>query len=340
MNKKKLIPIILLCVFLIICIFLGSGVREYSLHTDSVMDTYADITVITDKNGEEIVKKISEILEEYDKKLSHTEEGSEVSQLNNSYSEEVSEDTYEIIEKCGDFFEDTGGSFDITVGAVCELWSRAFESGVLPSANEISDGLETVGYASLELDSENKRTAITKTGQKINLGAVAKGYAEDKVREYVDEMDVDGVLVNFGGSVWVKGKNKNGEPWRVGVRDPKSEADILLSLSLSDKFIITSGSYIRFCDIDEVRYHHIIDAKTGYPVQNKLTGVTIVTDSGFVGDALSTSCFLLGLDEGRKLAEKYDAEAVFVTNDNKVYYSRGLEKALKKLSSDYEYIPF
>lgn len=339
MNKKRLGAIILLFACLIIyLVCTSSGNKEYSLHIDAVMDTYADITLITDKNGDKLADNAAQILYDLENKFSHTKKESEISRLNNSHSEEVSEDTYEIIKKSGEITDASKGHFDITVGAVSEEWSKTFENGILPDDNKLSTELESVGYGTIKL--ENGRVNITKDGQKINLGAIAKGYAADKIKAYLDENDVENALVNFGGNIWVKGRNKKGELWNVGVRNPKSETDILLSLRVSDKFVITSGNYIRFRDIDSVRYHHIIDAKTGYPTQNNLTGVTVVSDSGFFGDALSTSCFLLGFEEGRKLAESYNVQIIFVTEDNKVYYSSSLEESVKKLSDEYEYIPF
>lgn len=218
-----------------------------------------------------------------------------------------------------------------------ELWNDTFKTGILPESEKIKSELENVGYHNLTLEDN-----VVKFDKdlKINLGSVVKGYTTDKIKEHLEKEKVENALINFGGNIYVKGKNKNGKLWNIGVQDPLNNSEVLLSLKLSDKFVITSGNYIRYMDIDSLRYHHIIDAKTGYPVQNELNSVTIISDSGFLGDALSTSCYLVGVENSKMLLEKYDATAVFATKDNKIYYSKELENSLQKISQNYEYISF
>ena len=337
MNRKKFYLIFFVIIALIVFSISAKQQREYSTHIEGVMDTTADITVITKNDGTKIIGEISELINRYDKMLSHTDRESEIYKLNCSKEEKVSDETYEIINKCGELFDDTCHAYDITVGTISELWNDAFKTGILPDHHTIEKKLESVGYDNLRLGDN-----VVKFDKdlKINLGSVAKGYTTDKIKEYLEQEKVKDALINFGGNIYAKGKNRNGELWNIGVQDPLNNDELLLSLKISDKFVITSGNYIRYADINQKRYHHIIDANTGYPVDNELNSVTIISDSGFCGDALSTSCFLIGFEASKTLLERYDVLAVFATKDNKIFYSRELENSMQKISENYEYIPF
>ena len=340
MNRKTFYLITFAVVALMFFSITTKRQREFSAHIEGVMDTSIDLTLITHTDGEIVIDEISQMLNEYDKKFSHTDSKSEIYIPHNLENISLSDETYEIIKNCEEFYNDTDGSFDITVGMLSNLWNETFKTGILPDEQIIVDCLETVGYDSLVFNDTEKSIKITKYLQNINLGAVVKGYTADKIKEILEINKVENALINLGGNIYAKGKNKNGDLWNIGVCDPENNDEILLSLRLLDKFIITSGNYIRYKDIDSVRYHHIIDAKTGYPVFNELNSVTIIADSGFIGDALSTACFLVGFEESKQLLEKYGVLAVFATNDNKIYYSKELEKLIHKVSENYEYIAF
>ena len=341
MNRRA---VFFLIAFLIMLLMLISNYfnrqMEYTAHIEGVMDTSVDLALITDNDGEKIINEISNLINDFDKRFSHTDSHSEIYKLNNTQEEKLSGEAYELIKGCEEFYNDTDGSFDITVGMLSNLWNETFRTGILPDKQIIADSLKTVGYNSLIFDDSEKSIKITKDFQNINLGAVVKGYTADKIKDILETNKVENALINLGGNIYAKGKNKNGDLWNIGVCDPKNNEEVLLSLRLSDKFIITSGNYIRYKDFDSVRYHHIVDAKTGYPVFNELNSVTIIADSGFIGDALSTACFLMGFEESKQLLEKYGVLAVFATNDNKIYYSKELENSIHKISENYEYIAF
>ena len=311
---------------------------EYTTHITGVMDTSSDITVITKADGTKIINDISDLVYMYDEIFSNTNVNSDIYKLNNSIDAEISTEAYDIIQKCGDFYEDTDGCFDITVGAVAELWNETFKTNKLPDFETLRSSMDTVSYESLKFTDEE--VEITKKNQKIILGSVVKGYLADRIKEYLDDYKVNDALINLGGNIYAKGKNRSNNWWNIGIQDPVNENEQLMTVKVNDKFVVTSGNYIRCVDIDSVRYHHIIDAKTGYPVQNELNSVTIIADNGFIADALSTSCFILGYEKSKELLEKYGVYAVFATNENKVFYSGEIEKSVKKISKNYEYIPF
>ena len=311
---------------------------EYTTHITGVMDTTSDITVITKADGTKIINDISDLLYKYDEMFSHTNVNSDIYKLNNSIDTDISSETYDIIQKCKEFYDDTNGSFDITVGAVAEVWNETFKTNKLPDFELLKSLVDTVSYENLNFTDE--KVKITEPNQKIILGSVVKGYSADKIKDYLNESKADDALINLGGNIYAKGKNKNNNLWNIGIQDPVDENELLLLIKVKDKFVVTSGNYIRYADIDSVRYHHIIDAKTGFPVQNELNSVTIISDSGFVADALSTSCFIMGFEESKSLLEKYGVFAVFATKDNKVFYSEKIENSIEKINKNYEYIPF
>ncbi len=311
---------------------------EYTTHITGVMDTTSDITVITKADGTKIINDISDLLYKYDEMFSHTNVSSDIYKLNNSIDTDISPETYDIIQKCKDFYDDTNGSFDITVGAVAEVWNETFKTNKLPDFELLKSLVDTVSYENLNFTDE--KVKITEPNQKIILGSVVKGYLADKIKDYLNTSKVDDALINLGGNIYARGRNKNNNLWNIGIADPVDENELLMILRIKDHFVVTSGNYIRYADIDSVRYHHIIDAKTGFPVQNELNSVTIISDSGFIADALSTSCFILGVDESKRLLEKYGVYAVFATKDNKVFYSEKIENSIEKINNNYEYIPF
>ncbi|MDY3929060.1 MAG: FAD:protein FMN transferase [Clostridia bacterium] len=314
---------------------LNSG--EYTISMDGVFDTTVSIKVIGNQKSKKYLEECAEKIRYYDSTLSETNIGSDLYKLNLNKESEITDDILEMVIQSGKYYKDTDGRFDITVGTVSQLWNNALKSGKKPENNEIMRYMPSVGYSSLQIDGKHIR--ITKNNQKITLGAVAKGYIADRLAEYLKSHDIEGTMINLGGNIYVYGTKKGGKPWKIGIRDPQDENGMTGTLTLENKFIITSGDYERFAIIDGKRYHHIIDAKTGYPAQNELHSVTIVSDKGFDGDALSTACFLMGLDEGKKLTVKYGVEAVFVCDDE-IYYSETLESCFTDRNDAYKYIPY
>ena len=195
----------------------------------------------------------------------------------------------------------------------------------MPEASELDALLKDVGYQKVTLDG-NKVTLAKDTT--LDLGAVGKGIGCDVISEFLkDQKEVEGMILNLGGSsVFAYGQKPDDSPWKVAVTDPRdTEGEYLGAITIEGgEFLSTSGDYEKYFMEDGKRYHHILDPKTGYPVQNGLTSVTIVCDQGYLADGLSTACFVLGMDAAKPLLEKYDAEAVFVDEDKNVYVTSGL----------------
>ena len=303
----------------------AADVEKYT-NADFAMDTVVSETLYT--SGADINTQIGEKLREMETTLlSWTEENSQISQLNNADGKtmEVSDDLAADLEKIRQLSQDSNGAFDPTLGKIIRLWDIAGENPHVPDQSEIDTLLPEVGYEKIQVDGNN---VTLLDGCTLDLGAVGKGMGCDLIMDYLrSQPDVSGMILNLGGSsVMTYGEKPDGSPWKVALTDPRdTEGDYLGAITLdANQFLSTSGDYEKYFIEDGIRYHHILDPKTGYPVQNGLTSVTIVCDQGYLADGLSTACFVLGMDAAKPLLEKYDAEAVFVDEDKNVYVTSGL----------------
>ena len=240
------------------------------------------------------------------------------------------------LEKIRQLSQDSDGAFDPTLGKIIRLWNIDGENPHVPDQSEIDTLLPEVGYEKIQVDGNN---VTLLDGCTLDLGAVGKGMGCDQIMDYLQtQPDVFGMILNLGGSsVMTYGEKPDGSPWKVALTDPRdTEGDYLGAITLdANQFLSTSGDYEKYFIEDGIRYHHILDPKTGYPVQNGLTSVTIVCDQGYLADGLSTACFVLGMDAAKTLLEKYGAEAVFVDEDKNVYVTSGLMDKFELMKDGY-----
>ena len=243
----------------------------------------------------------------------------------------LSPELAETLEKCMDVWRQSEGAFDVTLGSVVQLWDidgwaagereEVFE---LPEDELLRDALKHCGSEKLQL---NGTQLVMQEEMQLDLGAVGKGIALDGILAYLQEQEeITGAIISVGGSVLTYGEKPDGSCWKVGIVNPADTAENIGVLSLEGQWCVsTSGDYERYVEKDGIRYHHIIDPSTGYPADSGVAGVTILTKDGFLSDALSTACFILGKDEGMKLAESYGAEALFVEKDGSVSMTKGMK---------------
>jgi thiamine biosynthesis lipoprotein len=207
----------------------------------------------------------------------------------------------------------------------------------VPPNNEIASVLKLIDYRKIELDAKNLEVRLAMAGMRLDLGAIAKGYSADEVSKILAKHKVKAAVVDLGGNVLVYGKKKDGSAWRVGVQDPRSDrGDYLGLVTGTTMTVVTSGIYERFFIEDGKRYHHILNPKTGFPVDNGLVSVSIITDKSIDADALSTSVFALGLEKGMALVKSLPGvHAIFIDDKNKVYLSPGTNKIFSLSNSAY-----
>jgi thiamine biosynthesis lipoprotein len=217
------------------------------------------------------------------------------------------------------------GAFDPSVGPLVKLWGIGTDHARLPEPREIAAAKSRVGWKDIVLDEAKGTVFLRRKGMALDLGSTSKGYAADEVAKLIRAARVKGAVIDLGGNVLVIGSRPDGKAWRIGLQDPFSaERGAYLGVaSLVDKTMVTSGVYERFFIKDGKRYHHILDTRTGYPVENGLMSVTIVTPRSFDADGFTTTIFALGRARGMRLAAEKGIDVIVVDKDRKVYMSPG-----------------
>ena len=312
---------------LLAVMMLCTGCAEKNLPKQAEVGFYLDtvITLTAYVEDRQVLKDALEECGRYERMLSRTVEGSDVWRINhaNGAPVEVSDDTMRILQCAKEISEKSGGAFDVTIAPVSTMWNFTREPHELPDAEAIARAAELVDYTRMQLDGN---TVTLPEGMMIDLGGIAKGYIADQVKEYLKGRGVQYAILSFGGNIVAIGKEKpDGTPWKVGIQDidkPTGE-HMLVSLNRGGS-TVTSGIYERGFTLDGVRYHHLLSAETGWPVQNELASVTIFSESSMEGDALSTTAYVLGTEKGMELIESLEGiEAVFIARDRTVTYTSG-----------------
>lgn len=237
----------------------------------------------------------------------------------------VSELLYKILEKGLYYSEVSEGNFDITIEPESSLWDFTAEKPEVPKRNQIKTAAKLVDYHNAEL--KDKKLVLKVAGMGIELGAIAKGFIADNLKEYLESNGVTSGTVNLGGNVLCIGRRTDGEPFHIGIQQPFADRnEIITAINADGVSVVSSGIYERYFIQDEKIYHHILNPSTGYPYDNGLVAVTIVSEKSVDGDALSTTCFALGLDKGMELVDSLDnVYALFITEDEKLHYSKGFK---------------
>jgi len=284
------------------------------------------------EKAEEIFDGYFALAEYYEKLFSRTYEGSDVWNINHAQglSATVDPETVSLLKTALYYAELTDGAVDPTIAPLSDLWNFSENNAEnnshrIPPAQDIAAALSHVDYHAIELDENACTVTLTDPDAAIDLGFIAKGYIADQMKQYLIAQGVKSAVIDLGGNILTLGSRPDGSAFRVGVH---GETKPLAVLPVTDCSLVSSGNYERYFELDGVIYHHILDAKTGYPVQNTLYQVTILSDSSLEGDALSTTCYVLGLDAGMELINSIpDVEAIFVTKDDyELHYSEGMDE--------------
>lgn len=228
------------------------------------------------------------------------------------------------------YSEETNEAFNMTIGAVTQLWRIGFDDARKPEQSEIDNALQHIDYKKVEFNDKDKTVYLQEKGMIIDLGAIAKGYIADEAVKVLKDNGVTAAIVDLGGNVFVLGHSPRGndEPWTIGIQDPnQARGTVVGTIKESNKTVVTSGIYERYLEVDGKKYHHLFDSRTGYPFDNDIAGISIVTNKSIDGDALSTSAYAMGTKAGLEFVEGLGdgTEAIFVTKDDKVYLTKGLE---------------
>lgn len=295
------------------------------------LGTLNTIQLFDDVPGD-VLDRAERRVQDLDNRLSAFKPDSEISLLNAASGVKpvsIGDDTLELLRAGKRFSAMTGGAFSMTTRPLSALWSINARCGSVPSRVEVEQALRLVSDEDLILDERDHTAMLNRPGQAVDLGGIAKGYAADEVKRILTEGGVQNAIVNLGGTVAVLGDSR-----MVGIQHPDRATGISMGrLSLSDRSIVTSGDYERYFEVGGVRYHHIVDPKTGYPASAGLRSVTVVGKNATVLDALSTAIFVMGAEDGVRLAGRLEAGTVLVTTELDVYCSDALRGVFSLLTA-------
>lgn len=310
----------------------------------TAMGTLVTETIYT--VGENPASSVLELLNRTeDRYLSWREEESDIGKVNLQAGQgaaAVDGRTMEYLEETLQLSRDSGGAFDPTMGQLTSLWDVEAENPRVPGRKKIRQCLKESGYEKIHLSNSGTPQVELEEGVSIDLGAVGKGIGCDEAAELLrEDSQVQGAVAAVGGSVLTLGSKPDGSPWSVAVRDPRGGADELLGVIKleGEAYVSTSGDYEKYFIQEGKRYHHILDPFTGYPADSGLISVTVLGKDGLISDGLSTACFVLGMEKGADLLEKYQAEGIFVDEEKQVYVTKGLMENFELSASGYVVFP-
>lgn len=343
MNLKKSIV-----AFLVLILFSLSGCagvkgekkKEEPINKSFfAMGTYIELSIFYDNKseGEKILNEGEKRFKEIENNMSVNINNSEISSLNLKGHGVVTEDTYYVIKTSLKYAKASKGSFDITVQPLVSLWGIGTDKARVPESDEIKKAISYINYNKIKLNDE-KREIFLDRGQAVDFGAIAKGYAADELKKIFLKNGVKCGFINLGGNVMTIGSKLDNSDWKVGIQNPFGKRDDQFGIiKISDKSIVTSGNYERYFEKDGVRYHHILDPKTGYPSNSGIVSSTIISEKGIDGDALSTTTFILGVDKALKLIESMNGiDAIFVTSDKRIYVTKGIRDNFEIINEEFK----
>lgn len=337
-NKKYVLSLLALLtlVTLSACGTKGNKINQQAYSDQQfLMGTYVKVQIFDD-GKEEVLKTAFDRVKELAAEITVDDPGSEIDKVNEQSGiapVKLSEDVYPLVKSAYEYSDEYEEGFDMTIGPITQLWHIGFDDARKPEQKEIDDALKLVNHNKVELNDKEQTIYLKEKGMKLDLGAIAKGYITDEVVKLLKANDVTTAVVDLGGNVYVLGNSpkKDREDWNVGIQDPKKARNTIVgSVSTKNKSLVTSGVYERNLTVNGETFHHLFNPKTGYPFDNQIAGVSIISEKSIDGDGLSTSIFSEGLKEGLERIEGLDdVEAIFVTLDDKIFISSGLEGNFK-----------
>ena len=326
LNKKTAVFAAAVFIFL----FILSGCREKSVSKTAIkLDTVVTVTIFGNSDAAPIDSAFAEI-DRLAALLDVNDKDSEIYELARCAGEwiEVSPETSEVLALAVEYYELSGGYFDVTAAPLVKLWNIN-GGGYYPKHSEIEFAVSCVDGSALCI--EDGRARLAHENMSADLGGIAKGYIADKVKEHLVELGVKSAVIDLGGNVLLVGGKTDGSAFNVGVKNPlEKDGEMLAVVQSSDESLVTSGIYERYFEHEGKQYHHILDPFTGYPSESDLAGVTVISEKSADGDALSTTCMLLGSDASIELIESIDGvEALFVTRSGEIIMSSGMAEKIK-----------
>ncbi|MCA6973244.1 FAD:protein FMN transferase [Pectobacterium carotovorum] len=279
-------------------------------------------------HDETAVRQVFQRIKQLEDQLTVNRAQSEVMSINHAAGKEyvsVSPVVFELIKraKAVSLIENSG--FNVAIGPVVKLWKIGFSGSTVPDQASIQRALALTHPERIILREQDCAVLLESAGMEIDLGAIAKGYIADIVRDVLHQHAIQDALINLGGNVLAIGSALTDEQglWSVGLQKPFADRDSLLGIiKVKNKSVVTSGVYERFFTVDDHIYHHILDPRTGYPLDNELHSVTVISNDSLDGDIYTTLLYGMGVNAGIEfLQDQPDIEAIFVTKNREIIFS-------------------
>jgi thiamine biosynthesis lipoprotein len=305
---------------------------------DFCMDTVV-YQKVYGKNTEEVIDEATRKIRYLEGKLSFFQEESDIFQINIHAGKnwvKVSQDTIDVLQKAVEVSKSSNGAFDVTVGVLTDYWRQLKKNQKKPDKNQIQDLISLINYRDILINSEERLVKLLWFNQKIDLGGIGKGYAGEKVIDVYKDYSIQSGFINLGGNVVTIGKTHWKRSWIIGIRNPFSaDGGIFGNVQVQDRAVVTSGGYERYYEIDGLKYHHILDPRTGFPARLEWQSVTIVEESSTLADALSTAIFIMNRQELIRFLKNFPSLGVIlVAHTGEIMISKNLKEIFQKTNPE------
>ncbi len=328
-NFSKKIVSVVCCSFLLTVLSACTYEKEKVYKKSTIMmDTVITISVVSHSkhNAERAINTAFLEIKRLEALFDFYSPDSEVARINRNAgisSVKVSPDMLAVLDKASFVSEKTEGAFDVTTGSLLELYD--FSHNIKPQQGALEERLPLVNYRAVHINRKDSTAFLEKKGMLIDLGGIVKGYTADKTVEILKRAGIDSGIVAIAGDIKTFGLKPNGNPWKIGIKDPRAEGqdDIIAALDLKDLAISTSGDYERYFMLDGTRYHHLLSPMTGYPVHT-CQSVSIITEEGVLADAFATGVFILGPEKGMKVIEQLGFDGLIIDREGHVHVTSNI----------------
>ncbi len=339
MKKNLLfqVSLVLLLVFFASCTNTQENIPS---ETRIVLGTVCTISLY-DNGTQEIYDELFLRLQEIENLMSVNIADSEISMVNASSGKEkveVSYDTYTVLTKALEYANATQGAFNPAIGPLVSMWAIGTDNARVPDFSEIESAIQLADWEKVRTTSEDNTyfVYLEETGMALDLGGIAKGYAADEMVSILKSHGIESAIIDLGGNIYAVGEKAGGDSWRVGIKNPfNSTGSPAVRLDVKNSSVVTSGVYERFFEKNDIRYHHLLDYKTGYPVNNNLMSVTIVTESSMLADVLSTAVFILGQEQGIALLNSLGEKGFCINAESEVTSTGNLRSDIVLLDNSF-----
>jgi len=309
--------------------FAMGGLIQYKLYGD-------------EKNITAAFEEVSQLFLDLDQEFSANREDSNLSLINAEASKQavpISQAMLEILQLSLEIEQASQGAFNPVIGPLVKLWKIGFEAAHVPSTEEIQLTLPLMNSKDMVFANAPSQISFLKPGMALDLGSIVKGYAAELAMNLCQKHKLQGALISVNGNLAIYGQRPEGALWNVGIVDPRGEnGEVVGSIALENVTVATSGDYERFFEVEGVRYHHLLDSKTGYPAKTDLISVSIFSPDGALADALSTATFILGHQQGETLLKNYnEIDYLLIDQDFKLWASPAIRDQFRLTAKNYQW---